>query len=75
MKQKINLTIDEELVVKTKQFVRNKGISVSRLVESLLKQTINENKISFSEKWQGKLKIANPIDSPRYKKLSKRYLK
>lgn len=74
MKQKINLTLDEQLVIKTKKFVRNKGISVSNLVESLLKQAISENKTSFSQKWQGKLKSISPIDSPRYKKLSERYL-
>ena len=74
MKQKINLTLDEELVVKTKKFVRNKGISVSHLVESLLKQAIKENKTSFSKKWQGKLNITSQKDTPRYKKLSERYL-
>jgi antitoxin component of RelBE/YafQ-DinJ toxin-antitoxin module len=73
MKKKINLTLDEAVVIKTKKFVRSKGISVSHLVESLLKQAINESKISFSKKWQGQLKLANPQKSPRYKKLRERY--
>ena len=70
----LGLIDTEQLVIKTKKFVRNKGISVSNLVESLLKQAISENKTSFSQKWQGKLKSISPIDSPRYKKLSERYL-
>jgi len=73
MKQKINLTLEKELVNKTKRFARSKGTSVSKLVESLLREAVDEHRKPFSERWLGKLKVAEK-DTPRFKKLADRYL-
>ncbi len=73
MKQKINLTINNRLIIQTKKYVRKQGISVSQFIENLLRLAIDETEISFTKKWQGKIKIATK-DDPRFKKLQDRYL-
>ena len=72
LKTKLNLTIDKELVPRSKAFARAKGKSVSQLVEDLLRITINNNTRTFSDRWRGSLKIAAKTD-PRYLTLKDRY--
>ena len=72
MKTKLNLTIEKELVRNSKEYARKKGISVSKLIETLLKENINESDTSFVKKWQGKFKIDSK-EEDRYKKLEERY--
>ncbi len=72
MKAKINLTIDEGIVPLAKRYARKMGKSVSELVESLLREEIEKEQTSFSEKWQGRFTTAAKDDT-RYQKLSKRY--
>lgn len=73
MKQKINLTLDGELISRTKRYARKKGISVSALIESLLDGAVSKEDSRFSQKWQGKFKLADK-DSVRMHKLKERYL-
>ena len=73
MKQKINLTLDGELITRAKRFARKKGISVSALIESLLSGAVLKDEKRFSQKWQGKFKLAEK-DSARMQKLRDRYL-
>lgn len=73
MKARLNLTIDEELLPKFKEFANLNGVSISQLVEDVLREKIEpENTQSFSSKWKGKLKVAEK-DEARYKALAKRY--
>ena len=72
MKTKLNLTIDEDLVPKTKAFARKKGMSVSELVEEYLKKITDQPSLSFSEKWCGKFTISEK-KRPRFEKLKDRY--
>ncbi len=73
MKQKINITLDGELITRTKRYARKKGISVSALIESLLTGAVLKDEKRFSQKWQGKFKLAEK-DSARMHKLKERYL-
>ncbi len=73
MKQKINLTLDSNLIIRTKRYARKHGISVSRLIEMLLSDSVTDETGSFSAKWQGKFKLAEK-DEPRMAKLKERYL-
>ncbi len=74
MKQKINLTLNDQLIVKTKKYVRKQGLSVSQFIEHLLTQAIDDKDSSFTKKWQGKLKAkVVSKDDPRLEKLQKRY--
>ena len=72
MKTKINLTIDEDLVPKSKDYAKKHGVSVSQLVEEMLREKINKVTPSFSTRWRGKLK-ADKKDGLRYKNLKQRY--
>lgn len=72
MKTKLNLTIDEELVPVCKELARNRGQSLSELVESLLCDLLMTEQPSFSEKWRGRF-TAVQEDSIRYQHLKKRF--
>lgn len=72
MKTKLNITIDEALVPKTKEYARSNGISLSQLIENLLKEkTLQEGNL-FSAKWQGRFCTVDR-EEPRYMKLKERY--
>lgn len=73
MKHKINLTLEGELITYTKRYARKQGVSVSRLIESLLSNVVVEENELFSQKWQGKFKLAEK-DDPRMQKMKERYL-
>ncbi len=73
MKTKLNLTIDEELVPLSKEYARSRGISVSQLVEELLREATENDGPTFSEKWRGRFKPARK-EGPRYEKLKDRFL-
>ena len=72
MKTKLNLTLDSKLIPRSKQFAKKKGKSVSQIVEDLLKKALQEEKISFSEKWLGKFTLTNETDK-RLEYLKNRY--
>jgi hypothetical protein len=72
MKTKLNLTIDEDLVPKTKAYARKNGMSVSELVEEYLREVTKKPDRSFSQKWRGKFKI-DEKKSPRFERLKDRY--
>ncbi len=72
MKEKITLSIDKEIVPLVKQLARKLGQSVSELVESLLKEHIQQEEPSFSQKWLGKFTVEMKQEK-RFEKLSKRY--
>ncbi len=72
MKAKLNLTIDEKLSPASKSYARSRGISVSQLVEELLKTVTHDENLSFSQKWRGKFKATEKSDS-RYGQLKERY--
>ena len=72
MKTRLNLTIDEELVPPSKELARNRGQSLSELVESLLRELILTEQPSFSEKWRGRFMTVQD-ESNRYQYLKRRF--
>ena len=72
MKSKLNLTIDQDLVPLSKKYARSRGISISKLVEDLLRKVTQKDNPSFSEKWRGQFKVARKR-GPRYDKLKDRF--
>ncbi|MCF8243326.1 MAG: DUF6364 family protein [Melioribacteraceae bacterium] len=72
MKTKLNLTINSELVPRSKRYAKKRGKSVSQLVEDLLEHALNKDEISFSEKWLGKFSLADK-ENKRFKYLKNRY--
>jgi hypothetical protein len=73
MKTKLNLTIDEELVPVTKEYASRRGMSLSQLVEELLREVTSNDGPTFSDKWRGRFKPSKK-EGPRYEKLKKRLL-
>lgn len=73
MKAKLTITIDEDLVPRAKSRARAEGISLSRFVETSLRQACAEDQESFSERWRGKFVAAERGDE-RYRALAKKYL-
>ena len=63
MTVKLNLTIDEEVVKRTKRYAKRTKTSISKMVQEYLdKTTENEktDKKSFVKKYAGTLKISIP---------------
>jgi post-segregation antitoxin (ccd killing protein) len=74
MKTKLTVSIDDELIPRARRFARGRGISLSELVETLLRSLTEESESpSFSQRWRGKFHPAGRGDE-RYKALAKRYL-
>lgn len=72
MKTKLNITIDEALVPKTKAYARTHGVSLSQLIENLLKEKTTQQETSFSANWRGRF-LSEEKGGARYKKLKERY--
>jgi len=70
MKQRINLTIDAQLVARAKRLAHERKTSVSCLVEKGLQAVTaetNRRQKSFADRWAGRLKLAprNAADRKR----------
>jgi Family of unknown function (DUF6364) len=58
MTVKLNLTIDEEVVQRSKLFAKTRNTSISKIVQEYLdKATQNEKGESFVEKYAGKFDL------------------
>lgn len=79
MTVKLNLTIDEKIVAKSKRYAAKRKTTVSKMVQDLLRKQLEteEKKIkktSFVEKWAGTLKIHIPdINAARDEYFKKKY--
>jgi post-segregation antitoxin (ccd killing protein) len=73
MKTKLTVTIDEELVPLAKQYASARGVSLSQLIETALRQISSDKRSSFSKRWRGKFRAASRDDA-RYRALEKKYL-
>jgi hypothetical protein len=72
MKTKLNLTIDEKLIPRSKAYARKHGKTVSELVEELLREVTDKSNTLFSKKWRGRFKAVDKKDQ-RFEKLKERY--
>lgn len=73
MKTKLTVTIDAELIPRAKQYARAHGISLSQLIETVLREMSAEEHLSFSQRWRGKFQPAER-DDERYQRLARKYL-
>lgn len=79
MTVKLNLTIDEKIVERSKIYAARKNTSVSKMVERFLEDVTQKNelkkpKLSFAEKYGGTAKFPIPdIDAARDEYLKEKY--
>ncbi len=73
MKTKLTLTIDAALLPKAKRFARSRGVSLSALVESALRDLADGTPTqSFVERWRGTMVLADR-DDDRFRALTEKY--
>ena len=73
MKTKLTVTIDKELVPRAKRYAEMRGVSLSRLIESSLRDVTAGESGSFSQRWRGKFKAAER-DDDLYRALARKHL-
>ena len=73
MKAKLTITVERDLIPKAKRYARERGVSLSQLIESALREATAQSEGSFSKRWRGKLQPAGGAD-PRRAALSEKYL-
>jgi len=72
MRRKVTLTVDEEVLPRAKAEARRRGVSLSRMVEEMLREATPGGGPSFSEEWRGRLHLDAP-DDVRARSLLERY--
>ena len=77
MTVKLNLTIDEKIVAKSKRYAAKRKTTVSKIVQDLLKRQLDQEdkmgkKSSFVEKWAGV--FSGQLSDTRIRKLKDEYL-
>lgn len=73
MKAELTVTIDEELIPRAERLARERGISLSELIEDSLRTVTENPEDSFSQRWRGQFQPAHR-DDERYRTLAKRFL-
>ncbi len=75
MKQKLTITVDEELIPRAKRHARAQGISLSELVERRLRAVCGDGPPeSFSMRWRGRLRLKPGKDQDdRYRRSVEKY--
>jgi hypothetical protein len=73
MKQKLTINLDGELVPKAKRYARSRGVSLSSLIETTLRDLVSGEAPSFASRWRGKFEPAERED-PRYEALARKYV-
>ena len=74
MKTKLTVTIDRDLLPKAKRYARERGLSLSEVIEANLRRLSDGGETkSFASRWRGKFVPAERADE-RYIALAKKYL-
>lgn len=73
MKQKLTITVDAQLIPRAKRYARERGVSLSSLIEESLRRMAREDQASFVDRWKGRFEPAERGD-PRYDALAEKYL-
>ena len=74
MKQRLTITVDSELLPLAKQYTEAQGISLSVLIERVLRGLAKEETLTFADKWSGKFQPAERQKDPRSDALANKYL-
>lgn len=73
MKRKITIRLDDALVARAERHARSRGLSLSALIESVLRESLAADAPTIAARWRGRFRPANRND-PRYKALARKYL-
>lgn len=74
MKRELTITLDAELIPVAKSYARTRGMSLSSVIEQLLREAIGESTPSFASKWRGRFRPTER-DDPRDAALARKYLR
>jgi hypothetical protein len=75
MKKKLTLTIDEDLIPRAKELAKSQRLSLSQLVEDLLRSAGTGQRQTFSEKWGGAFEVRDVAGDDRFDYLAAKYLR
>jgi hypothetical protein len=73
VKKKLTVTIDKDLLPKAKRYAKQRGVSLSQLIESALREMAAQDYGAFSQRWRGGF-VPTDRDDERYKRLAEKYL-
>ena len=73
MKRKLTITIDDALVEEADRLARSRGLSLSSLIETSLRETLADDAPTVAARWRGRFRPAER-DDPRYEALARKYL-
>ncbi len=73
MQQKLTVTLDDTLIHDAKRHARLRGLSLSALVETSLRESLADGAPSFATRWRGHFRPAQR-DDQRYQALARKYI-
>ena len=73
IKTKLTVTVDEELLPRAKQVARQRGVSLSNVIEESLKR-LTATGGDFVGKWRGGFRARKSAADPRAEFLKRKYL-
>ncbi|MBP6771900.1 MAG: hypothetical protein KA154_02815 [Gemmatimonadaceae bacterium] len=74
MKTKLTVTIDKDLLPRAKRYARERGVSLSEIIEGSLRRLSDaDDTPSFASRWRGQFVPAEHADE-RFDALAKKYL-
>ena len=73
MQQERTINLNVALVARAEAHARSRGVSLSSLIETSLRETLAVDAPSFATRWRGRFRPAQRND-PRYQALARKYL-
>ena len=73
MKRKLTISLDDALVARAERHARSRRLSLSTLIESVLRDSLAADAPSVADRWRGRFRPAQRND-PRYEALARKYL-
>ena len=74
MKRTVAITIDADAAAAAERLARARGVSVSALIEGLLREAASRPAASFASRWRGAFRPAERAGDARYETLARKYL-
>ncbi|MBT8405172.1 MAG: hypothetical protein KJP18_15015 [Gemmatimonadetes bacterium] len=72
MKTKLTVTVDRDLLPRAKQVARERGVSLSSIIEGALRELTAPDVPTFSQRWRGAFELRDSED-PRARALREKY--
>ena len=73
MKRKLTIRVDGKLIRRARHYAWARGVSLSSLVETSLRDVVEETGPSFASRWRGRFQESRR-DDVRYEALARKYL-